>query len=76
MTEQIEIYAKGITTEAQSNITNILLTGIDASQVLSEFTTEERLDSVDPGDIADYLTKLQNEERELTKNIKAAMEVA
>lgn len=41
---------------------NVTLLGFDESEVLSQFSVKEKLDSVDYGDILDYLHQLQLEE--------------
>ena len=63
-TTQIQIYATDFKSTAEHLTHNITLDGIDADQILNEFTIDERLESIDLGDIADYLTKKQNEELE------------
>lgn len=61
MTEHIQVYAKMVNVDAEMGVSNVGLSGIDASQVLNEFSVEERLESLELSDIADYLTKKENE---------------
>lgn len=65
MTEQIQVYANSVMSESGHDQSNVLLTGIDPSQVLAEFSVEERLDSIDFGDIVDYISNVKKEQEEL-----------
>jgi len=53
MTEHIQVYAKMVNIDAEMGVSNVDLAGIDASQVLNEFSVEERLESLELSDIAD-----------------------
>jgi len=64
MTEHIQVYAKMVNIDAEMGVSNVDLAGIDASQVLNEFSVEERLESLELSDIADYLTKKSKEAME------------
>jgi len=75
MTEHIQVYAKMINIDAEMGVSNVDLAGIDASQVLNEFSAEERLESLELSDIADYLTKKSQEAMEYAEEAKELQNV-
>ena len=70
MTEHLQVYAKRFTSAYESGTQNVILSGIDPSQVLNEFTVEERLESLELSDIADYLTMKTKEAMEYDEEAK------
>lgn len=65
MTTDIQVYAnKGFSYTQETGTTNIVLQDIDPSQVLNEFTVDERLESLELSDVADYLAKKEAEAME------------
>lgn len=60
---QLQFEAKKMLVEGSTlDDFNVTLLGFDESEVLSQFSVKEKLDSVDYGDILDYLHQLQLEE--------------
>lgn len=59
----IQITADHVTIEAStSSDVNVLLTAVDESELLNQFSVEERLDSLDTSDIVDYLANLAKDD--------------
>ncbi len=60
---QLQFEAKKMIVEGSSiDDFNITIMGFDESEVLSQFSVKEKLDSVDKSDILDYLHQLKLEE--------------
>lgn len=64
MTTSIQVYATNIRIESENEQSNVTLSGIDPSQVLGEFTLEERLESIDFEDLVAYVEQEQRIENE------------
>lgn len=60
---QLQFEAKKLIVEGSSlDDFNITVVGFDESEVLSQFSVKEKLESVDKSDILDYLHALKLEE--------------
>lgn len=59
MTTSIQVYATNIRIESENEQSNVTLSGIDPSQVLGEFSVEERLESIDFEDLVAYVEQEQ-----------------
>jgi len=59
----IQVTADHVRIEAStSSDVNVLLTAVDESELLSQFTVKERLDSLETSDIVDYLANLAKDD--------------
>ena len=57
MTNSIQVYANIVNTISEPEHLSVFMTGIDPSQVLAEFSDEEKLESMDLSSIEGYLRK-------------------
>lgn len=64
MTTQISVYAQAVVSRTDGNSQFVTLDEIDQSQVLGEFSEQERLESVELSVIHDYLKKVMEESDE------------
>lgn len=55
----IQIYATDADIVSERNSMNIYLKGVDIKLLMGELSTKDKLDSIDPSDIADYLNNLK-----------------
>lgn len=62
--ETIQVYAKQINIEAESEIANITLSGVDINQLIEEFSPKDVLDCLSYSDIVQYVSDVEEMKRE------------
>lgn len=62
--ETIQVYAKQINIEAESEIANITLSGVDINQLIEEFSPQDVLDCLSYSDIVQYVSDVEEMKRE------------
>lgn len=62
--ETIQVYAKQINIDAESEIANITLSGVDINQLIEEFSPQDVLDCLSYSDIVQYVSDVEEMKRE------------
>lgn len=57
----IQIYAEKAKIDAEQQVMNIWLDGVDIAQIIAEFNINDVLESIPTDEIEDYLNNLQEE---------------
>lgn len=64
-TISMQVYAEKVFIEADNQISNVILQGIDVGNVLQNFSLEEVLENYDVADLHAYVAKRIAEDREM-----------